>query len=117
MSGQLAAFARLGALRDFDLQFVGVDQVIASVTPNRAEATCLIALRCESPFGSRHEARFVFPALAGVGLAADAVHGDRQRLVRFCADRTERHRAGGEALHDFARRLDFFERNRTRGSS
>ncbi len=28
MAGQLAAFAGLGALRDFDLQFVGIDQVI-----------------------------------------------------------------------------------------
>ena len=41
VSRQLAAFTRLGALRHLDLQFLGIDQVVA-VTPNRAEATCLI---------------------------------------------------------------------------
>ena len=44
-----------------------------------------MALRRRSPFGIAHEARFVFAAFAGVGLAADAVHGDGQRLVRFLA--------------------------------
>ena len=58
------------------------------------------------------EALFVFAALAGVGLAADAVHGDGQRLVRFLGNGAERHGAGGEALDDLRGRLDFFERHR-----
>ena len=62
----------------------------------------------------RAETRFVFAALAGVRLAADAVHGDGQRLVRFLADGAERHRAGGEPLDDLLGRLDFFERHRLR---
>ena len=36
--------------------------------------------------------------------AADLVHRHRQRLVRLGRDRAERHRAGGEALHDLGRR-------------
>ena len=81
------------------------------VTPKRAEATCLMALRRQIAVCVGLEALFVFAALAGVRLAANAVHGDGQRLVRFLADRAKRHRAGGEALHDFLRRLDFFKRH------
>ena len=82
------------------------------VTPNRADATCLIALRRESPFGSRPVARRVLAAFAGVRLAAEPVHRDRERLVRFLADRAVRHRAGREALHDRLDRLDLVERHR-----
>ena len=82
------------------------------MTPKRADATCLIALRRESPFASRHVARRILAAFAGVRLAAEAVHRDRQRLVRFLADRAVRHRAGREALDDALDRLDFVERNR-----
>ena len=63
------------------------------------------------------EAVGVFAAFAGVALAADAVHGDGQVLVRFLADRAEAHRAGDEALDDLLGRLDFFDRNRRRGLS
>jgi hypothetical protein len=51
-------------------------------------------------------------ALAGVGLAADAVHRDRQGRVRFPADRAEAHRAGRKALDDRGGRLDLLERHR-----
>ena len=46
-----------------------------------------MALLRESPLGSGLVARRVLAALAGVALAADAVHGDGQRLVRLLADR------------------------------
>jgi hypothetical protein len=102
------------------------------VTPKRPEATCLIAERSESPaeiqvaldalladhlrqldrLGQRLEARRILAALAGVRLAADAVHRDRQRGVRLGGDRAERHRAGGEALDDLLGRLDLVERHR-----
>jgi hypothetical protein len=54
----------------------------------------------------------ILAALAGVRLAADAVHRDGERLVRFLADRAVRHRAGGEALDDRLDRLDLVERTR-----
>jgi hypothetical protein len=47
------------------------------VTPKRPEATCLIALRRSRG----REALGVLAALAGVRLAAEAVHRDGQRLV------------------------------------
>ena len=71
----------------------------------------MIALRRRSPFASGREPRLVFAAFAGVRFAADAIHGDRQRLVRFLADRAEGHRAGREALHDFGGGFDLVERH------
>ncbi len=57
---------------------------------------------------------FVLAAFARVRLAADAVHRNRERRVRFGGDRAERHRAGRKALDDFLSRLHFVERNRLR---
>ncbi len=51
------------------------------VTPKRPEATCLIAERIGRAVGQRHEAVRLLAAFAGIGLAADAVHGERQRGV------------------------------------
>ena len=52
--------------------------------------------------------------LAGVRFAADAVHGDRERLVRFLADRSIRHRARREPLQNRVNGLDFVDWNRLR---
>ena len=62
----------------------------SAVTPKRPEATCLIAEFGLSPLGRGAEAVRVLAALAGVGLGADTVHRDRQRLVRFGAERAQR---------------------------
>ena len=70
-----------------------------------------MAERLESPFAQRPEALRLLAALAGVGLAADAVHGDRQSLVRLARDRAEAHGAGGEPLHDLGGRLHLLKRN------
>ena len=82
------------------------------LTPKRPEATCLIAERRESPFASRHVAHRILAALAGVRLAAEPVHRDRERLVRLARERAERHGAGREALDDLGRRLDLLDRDR-----
>src|SRR4029079_324365 len=60
----------------------------------------------------RREAVRLFAALAGVRLAADAVHGDGERGVCLARDRAEGHGAGGEALDDFLGRLDLLDRDR-----
>ena len=73
-----------------------------------------MALFLESPLGIGIVALRIFAAFAGVALAADAVHGDGQRFVRFLADRAVGHRAGLEALHDALDRFDFLDRNRLR---
>ena len=107
------------------------------MTPKRPEATCLIFDLSESPSRSgmihldarssearlqrlarldRRVAAAVLAALAGVRLAADAVHRDRERGVRLGRDRAERHRAGGEALDDLGGGLDFLDRHRLAAS-
>ena len=106
VSGQLAALAGLGALRHLDLQLVGVDQVIRGDAEPRARHL----LDRAAPL--RAEARLVFSALARIALAADAVHRDGQRLVRFLRNRAVAHGAGGEPLDDLLRRLHLFQRNR-----
>ena len=111
VAGQLAAFARLGALRHLDLEIVGVDEVFA----RHAEARGRDLLDGAPPrvaVGVRRVPRRILAAFAGVRLAAEPVHRDGERLVRFLADRAVRHRAGREALHDRLDRLDLVDRNR-----
>ncbi len=114
VAGQLAALAGLGALRHLDLQFPRVDQIFA----RHAEAAgrhLLDGAVARIAVGIEDVAGRIFAALAGVALAADAVHGDGQRLVRFLADRAIRHRPRLETLHDRLDRLNLLERNRLLG--
>ncbi len=98
-AGELTAFAGLGALRHLDLQIGAIHQVAAGDAESRRRD---LADRAAAPVavGVGHVARRIFAALAGVGFSAEAVHRDRQRLVRFLADRSVGHRAGREALDD-----------------
>src|SRR5579864_1921285 len=111
VAGKLAAFAGLGALGHLDLEFIGVDEVI------RGDAeTCggnlLDRAAARIAVGIGLEALFVFSALAGIGFAANAVHRNGESLVRFFTNRSERHRAGGEAFDDFFSGLYFLEWDR-----
>src|ERR1700747_2084544 len=111
MSGKLPALARLGTLRHFDLEFVGVYEVIRgdAETSRRHLLDCAAA---EIAVRVGFEAPLVFSALAGIRFAADAVHGDGKGLVGFLADGPERHCASRKAFDDFLRRLDVFQRDR-----
>src|SRR5690606_15347395 len=88
-AGQLAALTGLGALRHLDLQVVGVDQVVGGDTePARRDLLDRAATtRVVQPVG-------VLTALARVGLRAELVHRDRERLVRLLRDRAVAHRTG-----------------------
>src|SRR5262245_15861446 len=91
-AGKLAAFARLGTLCHLDLQFFGVDQIVAGDAEpaggdllDGAILRVATLVRPDVPFG-------ILAALAGVAPAADAIHADSKRLVRLLADRAVRHR-------------------------
>src|SRR5690606_6449862 len=72
---QLPAFARLGALRDLDLQHLGIDQVFGrDAEAARGDLLDLASLL-------RAMAGGILATLAGVAAPAEAVHGDRQRFV------------------------------------
>src|SRR5712691_12771412 len=96
---QLAAFSRFCALRHFDLQFLGFDQVKArDAEPSGSDllnrAVFGIAIR------QIHVALRIFATFASVALSTDPVHRHGERFVRFFADRSVTHRAGFEAQHD-----------------
>ena len=110
VTGQLAALAGLRALRHLDLQLVGVREVV-DVDAEPARGDLLDRRAARVAVRVRDVARRILAALAGVRAAADPVHRDRERLVRLARERAERHRAGGEALHDLRRGLDLLERD------
>jgi len=105
-SGQLAALTRLGTLRHLDLDVVRVREVVR----RHAEASRGHLLD-RAPALRVAQAVRVLAALAGVGLAAEAVHRDREGLVRLDRDRAVGHRARGEPLDDLRDRLHLLDRH------
>ena len=81
---QFAAFARLRALRHFDLQLLRVDEVMARHA-EPADCDLLDGGILRIAVRQRNVTLRVFAAFAGVGFAAEAVHRDGERLVRFLA--------------------------------
>ena len=108
---QLAALAGLGALGHLDLQLAGVDQVLAG-DAEAAGGDLLDRAVARVAVGQRAVALRVLAALAGVRLAAQPVHGDRQRLVGLPGDGAVAHGPGLEASHDRLDRLDLLEGDR-----
>ena len=92
-------------MNDLDLQFVGVGEVVDR-HPEASARDLFDGAAFRVAVGQRFEALWIFAAFAGVGLAADAIHGDRQRLVRFGTNRPEAHRARRETLDDLFFVLD-----------
>ena len=81
----MMAFAGLRALRNLDLQFFRIDQVVAgdaktsgSHLLDRAIARVAVVIH--------KVARGVLSAFARIALSADAVHGNCQSFVCFLAD-------------------------------
>ena len=111
VTGQLAAFAGLGALGHFDLQLVGVGQV-SMVTPKRPEATCLMARRRfevavrQSGLITRRGSSPPSPVLLLPPMRFMAMARVSWASRR---DRAERHGAGAEAFDDLLGGLDFFD--------
>ena len=115
-AGKLAPFPGLGALRDLDLQLPGVDQVVARHAEPRARhlldgGVLRVAVRFQLVPGR------ILAAFAGIRLAADAVHGHGEHLVRFLGDGAVAHRARLEAAHDRLDRLDLVEAHRLGGGA
>ena len=111
LAGQVATLAGLGALGHLDLNLEGAAQVAARHAKAR---TCHLLDRgvLGITVSQRGLATRILTALAGVGTAVQAVHGDGHALVCFLADGAVRHGAGVKAADDVERGLDLVERNR-----
>ena len=110
LAGQLATLTGLGALGHLDLDVVGVGQVLRG----HAEAAgrdLLDRRAAQVAVGVGREAVGVLATLTGVGLGAQPVHGDGERLVRLGGDGPVAHGAGGEPLDDLGDGLDLVERD------
>ena len=106
---QMAAFARFSPLGALDLQFIGVDEVVAG----DAETG-----RCDlfdAVVRFRIETGRVFAAFAGIAHAAQAVHGRSDTFMGFLAEGAVTHGTRAEALDDGIDRFDFFDRDAAAG--
>jgi len=129
LAGQLPALSRLRALRDLDLELLGVDEELRrdaeAARGDLLDAGCGRVARLEAAevrqrggpplgvdVGHRLPPDGVLAALARVGLASDPVHRHRDRLVRLPRDRAQRHPARAEARHDGGGGLDLVDRDR-----
>ena len=112
LAGQVATLAGLGALGHLNLNLKGAAQVAARHAKAR---TCHLLDRgvLGVAVGQRGLATRILTALAGVGTAVQAVHGDGHALVCLFADGAVRHGAGVKAADDVERGLDLVERNRS----
>src|SRR5258708_2226928 len=110
LGGQLAALTGLRALGHLDFEFFGVDEIVRRDSKtSRGDLLDLVG-------GGRLEAVGIgiFAAFAGIAPATKLVHRQRQRAVRFRAERAKRHRLGAETFDDGLQRLDLLPRNSPR---
>ena len=111
MAWQLATFARLCALRHLDLDIVRIGKIFGRHA-KAARGHLLDPAAHGIAIIHRREAMWFLAAFARVRAATDAVHGNRQRRMRFMADRAEAHRACAKAFDDFGSRLNLVNADR-----
>ena len=112
LAGEVSPLAGLRALGHLDLDLLCAPQVAARHAKARGRDLLDRGVRGVA-VRQRRLADGVLAALARVGLAAQAVHRDGERLVRLLADGAVGHGRAREALHDLARRLDLVDRHGT----
>ena len=91
--GKLSAFAGLGALGDFDFEFVGVHEVVGG-HPETAGGHLLHAV---VRFALLRVYDGILSALAGIAAATKTIHGNGERAMSFGRNRAQRHRLRTEA--------------------
>ena len=107
---QVAALAGLCPLGHLDLDFPGVDEVLA-VDAEPAGGHLFDGAAPVFAVGANRIAGLHLAAFAGVGLAAQPVHRDGHALVGLLGDGAVAHRAGLEAADDRIDALHLFQRD------
>ncbi|MNY54649.1 hypothetical protein D3C86_1905440 [compost metagenome] len=98
-------------MRHLDLNLVSIDEIVAR-DAEAAGRHLLDGTAAKIAVRIRCEAIRMLAAFAGIALAADAVHRNRDRFVRFFGDGAVGHSSRLEALENRFDRLNFFDRNR-----
>ncbi len=111
VAGELSALTGLGALGHLDLELVGPRAVLGGHA-EAARSDLLDAAVAVVVGVLRAVTLGVLAALAGVGLAPDHVHRDRQRLVGFLGDGAVADGARGEAAADLGGGLHLVQGDR-----
>ena len=112
LAGQVTALTRLGALGHLDLNLEGAAQVAARHAKARA-CHLLDGGVLGVTVSQRGLATRILAALARVGTAMQAVHGDGHALMGFLADGAVRHGTGVKAADDAERGLHLVECHRS----
>ena len=105
-AGELTTLARFSSLGHFDLNVVGIDQVLAGY----AESSRCHLLDSRTTFWIVETLR-ILATLSGIRFASNPVHRDGQGLVRLYGNRAVAHRTCGKSLDDLVGWLDFRERH------
>mmetsp|Transcript_6889 Transcript_6889/g.18757 ORF Transcript_6889/g.18757 Transcript_6889/m.18757 type:complete len:1126 (+) Transcript_6889:86-3463(+) len=125
LAGELTALAGLGALRNLNLELIrsheerGGDAEAAGrhlLDSGRCDVASLETVEVGKVVGVTVGVRGdglvalgILATLARVGLAADSVHRDGDRLVALARDGTQRHASGAEPRADVADGLDLVD--------
>ena len=107
---EFAPFAGLSALRNLDLDLVGIDEVFAG-DAEAAGRDLFDGGAFAVTILHRFKAFWIFATFTGVRLAADTVHRDGEGLVGFLRNGAVGHRTGLEALSDGFNRFDLVDRD------
>ena len=96
--GQLASLAGFGSLRDLDLDFIRIDQIVQG----HAEASRCHLTDAGTAVAARliRSARLVLASFPAVGARANGVAGAGHADMRFGADRPKGHGRAHKAGHD-----------------
>src|SRR5579862_4214166 len=108
---KLPALPGLRALGDFDLQLLRIREVVAR-HPEAPAGDLLDRAVARVAVGIEDVTVRILAALAGIGLAPNPVHGDRESLVGFFRDGPVGHGAGLKALHERIDGLDLLKGHR-----
>ena len=105
---QLTAFTRLGALRDLNLEFVGVDQIFRGYAEScrRNLFDPVVGLTVVAICGR------VFAALSGIAASRQSIHGHGKRAMGLGRNCPQRHGLRAEAAQNRSFGLDLVERQR-----
>ena len=92
-TGKLSSFTRLSTLSNFNLDFVGIDKIIAGYAKTAA-GNLLNCTALAVTIRQRCKTVGILAAFAGIALATDTVHGNRQTFMRLLAQRAVAHSTG-----------------------